>query len=369
MGASIRQVAEGAEKVQAMAESTAAAVIQMDRSVQEVSANAVEASSLTEKAHTGAIMGADAVRATIKDIERISTLTHHAKDQLGGLLARVSQIGNVLAAINEINDETKLLSLNAAIIAAQAGERGKAFLVVANHVKTLSQRTTASTRDIEELIANIEVEASETVQAMEAGITAVTTGMDRSRDAGEALSTIQTACRDASERVGEIARATTEQSRNSKDVAQATQTTSIQIQQITTAISEQRRASESMLENAERALDSCRHVHRSTEEQRLTSRHISNAVREITTMISAIGEQTTVHARASESVSESVLHLLENARSSGSEIEPIRRWVAQLADRAGSGGDDREDSAETADSADTSCDIANPERATASPAR
>lgn len=349
MGASIRQVAEGAEHVQAMAESTASSVIQMDRSMQEVSSNALEASSLTERAHAGATAGAEAVRATISDIERISSLTNNVKEQLGGLLSRVSKIGNILAAIDEINNETKLLSLNAAIIAAKAGQRGRAFLVVANHVKTLSQRTATSTRDIEELIADIETEASDTVRAMENGIEAVAQGMARSRDAGAALATIQDACRDASERVGEIARATAEQSRSSKGVAEATQTTSTQIQQIAQAITEQRRASESMLESAERALESCRHVHRSTDDQRETSQHIANAVNQIAEMIGAIGEQTTVHARASESVSESVTHLLDNARQSGARIDPIREWVAQLAV-----------------SADES--IAAPDKATASPA-
>lgn len=334
MGASIRQVSQGAQSVEQMAESTASSVIQMDRSVQEVSSNALEASALTERAHAGASAGAEAVHATIADIEQISALTNEAKDRLGGLVSRISEIGNILAAIDGINDETKLLSLNAAIIAAQAGEQGKAFLVVANHVKTLSQRTARSTHDIETLITDIEAESSGAVRAMEAGIIAVAKGVDRSRDAGTALASIQEACRDASERVGEIARATAEQSRSSKGVAESTQTTSTQIQQISLAIGEQRRASESMLASAERALDTCRHVHRSTEEQRKTSKQITVAISEIADMVRAIGEQTTVHARASESVSESVMHLLDNARQSGSSIEPIREWMAELAQTA-----------------------------------
>jgi len=334
MGASIRQVAEGAESVHEMAETTASSVIEMDRSIQEVSSNALEASNLTEQAHAGATAGADAVGATITDIEKISSLTNEAKDRLGGLVSRISQIGSILAAIDEINDETKLLSLNAAIIAAQAGEQGKAFLVVANHVKTLSQRTAASTHDIEALIADIEIESSGAVRAMEAGIEAVAQGVNRSRDAGLALVSIQEACRDASERVGEIARATAEQSRSSKGVAESTQTTSVQIQQISLAMGEQRRASDAMLESAERALETCTQVHRSTDEQRRTSRQITKAISEIAEMVRAIGEQTTGHTRASESVSESVLHLLDNARQSGSSIEPIRRLVAELAQNA-----------------------------------
>jgi methyl-accepting chemotaxis protein len=330
MGASIRQVAEGAEQVQQMAEGTAAAVTQMDRSIQEVSSHALEAAALTQSAHAEAESGSEAVHATIDDIERISARTQEAKERLGGLVSRVSQIGNILSAIDEINDETNLLSLNAAIIAAQAGEQGKAFLVVANHVKTLARRTAESTQDIERLIADIEVESGDAVCAMESGIVAVQTGVERSRTAGEALAAIQEACRDASERVDEIARATAEQSRNSKGVAEATQRTSLHIQQISQAMSEQRRASEEMLSNAESALGSCQHVHRSTEEQRSTSRYITEAISGIRDMIRAIGEQTTVHARASENVSAAVLSLLDNAKRSGESLAPIRRILDSL---------------------------------------
>ena len=330
MGVSIRQVADGAEQVRELAETTAVSVTQMDRSVQEVSTNAVEAASLTERAHQGATAGREAVRATISDIEQISSLTTQAMDRLAGLVSRISQIGSILSAIDEINDETNLLSLNAAIIAAQAGEQGKAFLVVANHVKTLARRTSASTHDIEKLIRDIELESSEAVRAMEAGIAAVAKGVNRSRDAGTALESIQESCSEASARVSEIARATTEQSRNSKGVAEATQRTSSEIHQISNALTEQRRASESMLASAENALASCLLVHRSTDEQRETSRHITAAISEISDMIRQIGIQTSVHGSASESVSAAVMSLLDNAQSSAKGIGPLREWVTDL---------------------------------------
>jgi len=330
MGASIRQVAQGAEQVQEMAESTAASVIEMDRSVQEVSTNAIEAAALTERAHQGATAGREAVQSTISDIEQISALTGQAMDRLDGLVTQISQIGNILAAIDEINDETNLLSLNAAIIAAQAGEQGKAFLVVANHVKTLARRTAGSTQDIEGLIAVIEEESSEAVKAMRAGIEAVATGVSRSQDAGRALESIQEACSDASERVGEIARATTEQSRTSKEVAEATLRTSSQVQQISQAIAEQKRASESMLESAESALSSCLLVRRSTDEQRETSQLITSSIGSISTMIREIGSQARVHAGASDDIGAAVMRLLDNAQASGSSFAALREWVSEF---------------------------------------
>jgi methyl-accepting chemotaxis protein len=319
MGASIRQVAEGAEEVQQMAESTASSVTQMDRSIQEVSGHALEAATLTQSVYAGAESGSQAVRATIEDIEQISTLTSEAKERLGGLVARVSLIGDILAAIDEINDETNLLSLNAAIIAAQAGEQGKAFLVVANHVKTLARRTAGSTQDIERLIADIELESGSAVRAMEAGIAAVDGGVERSRAAGEALAAIRDACRDA----------------NSKGVAEATRSTSAHVQQISQAMAEQRRASEEMLMNAERALDSCRQVHRSTEEQRRASGSLTESISNIRDQIRTIGEQATVHSRASEDVASAVVSLLENAQHAGRSLGPLRELATTLQADAG----------------------------------
>jgi methyl-accepting chemotaxis protein len=374
MGASIRQVAEGAEEVQQMAESTAISVTQMDRSIQEVSGHALEAATLTQSVYAGAESGSEAVRATIEDIEQISTLTSEAKERLGGLVARVSQIGDILAAIDEINDETNLLSLNAAIIAAQAGEQGKAFLVVANHVKTLARRTAGSTQDIERLIADIELESGSAVRAMEAGIAAVDGGVERSRAAGEALSAIREACRDATERVDEIARATAEQSSNSKGVAEATRSTSAHVQQISQAMSEQRRASEEMLMNAERALDSCRQVHRSTEEQRRASGSLTESISNIRDQIHTIGEQTTAHSRASEDVASAVVSLLENAQHAGRSLGPLRELATTLQTEAGALTETL--SADAAAPADLSASVGKDDgeaqcrpSATASPAR
>lgn len=331
MGASIRQVASSAEQLQEMAESTATSVSQMDRSIQEVSSHANEAAALTERAHEGASEGRIAVHATIDDIERISTLTTDAMHRLDGLVQRVSQIGSILGAIDEINDETNLLSLNAAIIAAQAGEQGKAFRVVANHVKTLARRTATSTQDIERLIRTISEESRLAVEAMGAGIEAVQKGVARSQGAGEALESIQEACSAASERVTEIARATSEQSRNSKGVAESTQRTSEQIQQIGAAIAEQRKASDAMRENSESALVSCQHVARATDEQRSTSRQITTAIASIGDLIREVGGQTRNHTEASESTSEAVVWLLDNAREAAANIAPVRRLVEDFA--------------------------------------
>jgi methyl-accepting chemotaxis protein len=330
MGASIRQVAESADEVQRMAEETAASMTEMDRAIQEVGDHVARASELTERVAQGAEEGSEAVRNTIQGIEEIRSSTGQARDVLERLVLRIGEIGEILTVIREINDETNLLSLNAAIIAAQAGEQGKAFAVVANHVKTLAQRTAASTQEIARLIRSVQDESRNAVTAMEAGIDAVQTGVERSRRAGESLSRIQSLASDANARVSEITRAAQEQGRNSVHVADAANRTSAMVQKISAAMAEQSRASESMLRTSEAALSVCRQVQRSTEEQRESGSFISESISQIGEMMRSIQENMASHQHASESVADAVQRVLDVARKTGGRVPEMVSIVEEL---------------------------------------
>jgi methyl-accepting chemotaxis protein len=330
MGASIRQVAESADEVQRMAEETAASMTEMDRAIQEVGDHVARASELTERVAQGAEEGSEAVTSTIDGIEEIRSSTGEARDVLGRLVARIGEIGEILTVIRGINDETNLLSLNAAIIAAQAGEQGKAFAVVANHVKTLAQRTAASTQEIERLIRSVQDESHNAMTAMEAGIDAVQAGVERSRRAGEALARIQSLASDANARVSEITRAAQEQGRNSVHVADAANRTSAMVQKISAAMAEQSRASEAMLRTSETALNVCRQVQRSTEEQRESGSFISESISAIGEMMRSIQENMASHQQASESVAEAVQRVLDVARKTGGRVPEMVAIVEEL---------------------------------------
>ncbi len=330
MGASIRQVAESADEVQRMAEETAASMTEMDRAIQEVGEHVKQASALAQKVSEGAEEGQQAVDATIEGIQEIRIQTGDAKDVLERLDTRIGEIGAILNVIGDINDETNLLSLNAAIIAAQAGEQGKAFAVVANHVKTLAQRTAMSTQEIERLIHAIQDESANATKAMAKGMSSVETGVERSRRAGEALSTIRAQAADANARVSEISRAAEEQGRNSKHVADAANRTSTMVQKISAAMAEQSRASEQMLATSESALSVCRQVQRSADEQRQSGAFITQSIAQVGEMMRSIQQNITDHGRASESVSEAVHRVLDVARKTSERVPEIVGIVEEL---------------------------------------
>jgi methyl-accepting chemotaxis protein len=330
MGQSIHLAAESGDSVQQMAEETAASMSEMDRALQEVGLHVRGASDLTRRVSESAEEGSRAVGATIEGIEEIRQLTSDARAVLEGLVRRIGEIGEIATVIGGITDEANLLSLNAAIIAAQAGEHGKAFAVVADQVKTLARRTTQSTREIEQRIRAIQEQSQAAMQAMEKGIEAVEQGVARSRRAGHSLEAIRSSASDASGRVAGIARATEEQARNSKHVAEAARRTSEHVHQISHAMSEQSSAAQQLLRNAVQAVDMCRQMTAATEEQRASGRYIQTNIESITDMIHAIQRATSAHERASAAVAASVQAILEAARESGTRLPQLEAAVAEL---------------------------------------
>ena len=143
----------------------------------------------------------------------------YSKDSIGSLQARTDEIGKIVAVIQAIADQTNLLALNAAIEAARAGEQGKGFAVVADEVRKLAERTSASTDEIRRMIGNAQNEARSAVSVMENSLSGVQEGLALAEKSSSDPSGIEAAVQKMIATIETIARSSASHTLTAQDTA------------------------------------------------------------------------------------------------------------------------------------------------------
>ena len=128
------------------------AMSQMVNAVGEVASNTTQTSDAATQAEERAQRGKMIVEDTVQSIHRLANEIQLSVDHIHQVSEDSKEISNALVEIKAIAEQTNLLALNAAIEAARAGEQGRGFAVVADEVRTLSQRTQRSTEDIDRMV-------------------------------------------------------------------------------------------------------------------------------------------------------------------------------------------------------------------------
>ncbi|HEN8801980.1 TPA: methyl-accepting chemotaxis protein [Pseudomonas putida] len=144
-------------------EQVATAMQQMTATVHDVARNAEQAAQAAQAADDKVGSGQQVVRQSMQRIEQLAAAAETASAGIDSLSAEIHTIGDVLAVIKSVAEQTNLLALNAAIEAARAGEQGRGFAVVADEVRALARRTRQSTEQIEALVASLRGNAQQSV--------------------------------------------------------------------------------------------------------------------------------------------------------------------------------------------------------------
>nr|WP_189659783.1 methyl-accepting chemotaxis protein [Pseudomonas farsensis] len=198
----------------------ATAVTEMSAAVDEVARSAESASQDSKRTQGFTESGLDRVAQTLKSIQRLSGNVEQTSEQIQGLSNRAQAISKVVEVIRGIAEQTNLLALNAAIEAARAGEQGRGFAVVADEVRALAHRTQLSTQEIEQMIATIQTDSEQAVQAMTTSRDLANQSLDIAQEASTSLDQIATAITQINERNMQIATASEEQSHVAREVDQ-----------------------------------------------------------------------------------------------------------------------------------------------------
>lgn len=299
---SIKDVARNVEALHASSEETSTSMNKMNVSIDQVGMNANETAKLSEQVTQDAKRGVEALQKTLAGIDKIKESSRTASTVIESLGRRIQEIGNILNVIDDVAEETNLLALNAAIIAAQAGEHGKGFAVVAEEIKDLAERTGASTREIAELVRGVQDESRNAVAVMNQGVRNVEEGVQLGRDAEGALKKIHDSANKATVMVKAIARATVEQARGSRQVTGAIQRIAETVQQISTATNEQALGCEQLTRSSEKMNLLASRVQRSSQAQARGSRQITRAIESISEMVGHLNRAQKEQTVGSEQV-------------------------------------------------------------------
>jgi twitching motility protein PilJ len=180
-------------------------------SIDHVSSNAAESASVAERAVEIANNGAHVVQDTIHGMDTIRSQIQETSKRIKRLGESSQEIGDIVSLINDIADQTNILSLNAAIQASMAGDAGRGFAVVADEVQRLAERSSAATKQIAALVKTIQTDTNEAVISMEQTTAEVVDGARRAQDAGVALEEIEGVSTSLAELIQNISNAARQQ--------------------------------------------------------------------------------------------------------------------------------------------------------------
>ncbi|QEM67629.1 methyl-accepting chemotaxis protein [Geobacter sp. FeAm09] len=213
------QMASASHEVVGQANTVATASEEMSATSMDIANNCHRAAESSNQASRTAQAGAAIVRGTVDGMSRIADKVRSSATVVEQLGTRSDQIGAIVATIEDIADQTNLLALNAAIEAARAGEQGRGFAVVADEVRALAERTARATREIGEMIKNIQGETRQAVSAMEAGVREVEQGTAEAARSGQALEEILEKINEVTAQISQIATAAEEQTATTREIS------------------------------------------------------------------------------------------------------------------------------------------------------
>ncbi|HZX41761.1 MAG TPA: methyl-accepting chemotaxis protein [Myxococcaceae bacterium] len=334
MTRSILDVARAIEELGGSTEETSFSIKQMDVSIGQVETNANETARLSEQVSAEAASGVQSLQKTLAGIDRIRESSELAARVIEGLGRRVGEVVAILDVIDEVAEQTNLLALNAAIIAAQAGEQGKGFAVVADEIKELAERTGASTKEISELIARVQQESRNAVEAVEQGVRHVQEGVELGREAETALKRISGTANRSTVMVKAIARATVEQARGSRNVTVAVQRIADTVTSVTQSAQAQARGTARITQSAQHMQTVTADVQRRSQEQAAGSRLLTRGLEAMRERVLMLERAQREQTRGSSVVLKTMEAIRGVSEEQARTVRQLEEAIARLQEEA-----------------------------------
>ncbi len=252
MSVNVQNMVKSTQTQASSVSDTSASIDEMVTSIQRVADTAKVLLDISNRSREEVHSGIGTMEKATDGLNRINTTIRSSGEIIDSLGARADNIGKIVEVIDDISEQTNLLALNAAIEAARAGEHGLGFAVVADEVRKLAEKSAQSTKEISELIENIQKEARKAVDNMEKSTTIVNEGLNLGQELNAALRKISNVVTEVYKFAQEIGAATNEQSHGSAQIARATTRLNEITHEINSAVEEQASGAQAVVQAMER---------------------------------------------------------------------------------------------------------------------
>lgn len=213
--------ASGAQEQSAAVAETTAIVEEVVQTSAQAAERAQEVSDMARASAEVGATGQDALDKATATMETARGQANRVAASILSLAEQAQSIGDIIASVDDIAEQSNLLALNAALEAAHAGDRGRGFVVVATEMKSLADQSKAATVQIRRLLGAIQKQSNDAVLMTEASTRSLGDASTAAEGVGTALRTLADAVVNAQQAVAQIAASARQQSGGLQQVNQA----------------------------------------------------------------------------------------------------------------------------------------------------
>jgi len=308
---SIDQVSNNLKSLNEFMESSIASMTEIQYTVNAVEESSVRSQAMAETVKERAEHGVDTVKQVLEGMSGIVTAVEQAEGVISNLSAKGEEVGTITSVVTALTQKTSLLALNAAIIAAQAGEHGRSFAVVADEVRALAQEAAASTDQINQIVEEIQKNTRETVDHIRRTHHLVDEGMAQGQEMSDVLSQILGSSQQAMEMASDIRKSNQEISQSVLGVSHSIEQLGEMSSQVSRASREEANGAKSIVAAVEEVRSMADDMVSATSRQTENTRQIESSVDRVSDMAQRIFDEMDDRRKGSLQIIEDLRRLKE----------------------------------------------------------